>query len=140
MGEVIPVIMYDDRTGEIIQYGLQDTDVYTNNAWETFHAFVEEQMVAEQQDTHYIDISGTPTLTARPTLPDLVEGPTGTWTASNCPTGMQVEVWDTEINELLTTVTETSGSIEIVLADPGPYRLDSSIWPYLEKSIKVEVV
>lgn len=90
--------------------------------------------------THYIaDPAGTQTLAERPTFPDPVEAPAGTWTWAGCPAGTEVEVWDTELRSLIATVPETGGAIEVTLPDPGAYLLRVEAWPHITQITEVTI-
>lgn len=133
---MISAAIYETATGKIIRSGryLNEAEV-ADNVPDANHDWIEfEEFQRPRQ--YYVD-SGAVTL--RPTLPDLVEAPTGTWTLGSAPSGIQVEVWDREINQLITTVAESGGSVEITLPDPGPYSFRASHWPYLDFLQEVEV-
>lgn len=124
---------YKKLTGEIEQISSGPEGIVL------FEDTLDYGWVDGEWDNNYYITAG-PTITLRPTLPELENTSGNIWSKDTYPASTYAEVWDTELDLLLDTVYESSGIITIELPDSGVYLIKLfNSFPYKNTQQTIEV-
>lgn len=121
--------VYDPATGKIRRAGScveSDLPVIDAKAAESGHAAIERADPTHHDGNAYVDLTGEPTVTARPDMPATIDG----LTISGIPAGAVLTIEGVDY-------TVDDGEAELSFTLPGTYQVKLSLWPYLDKVFEV---
>lgn len=117
--------VYDLTTGEILRSGQcadGDLELQAGDG----QAVIERASQYQHDGNSYVDLTGEPTVTARPDMPATIDG----LTISGIPAGAVLTIEGVDY-------TVDDGEAELSFTLPGTYQVKLSLWPYLDKVFEV---
>jgi hypothetical protein len=130
-------IVYDTDTGQIIRTGTCELAAVP---FQIMFDPPNYNVIIGQALPDFDYINTEQVVTPRPNIVNLSETSEDVWFSNNNPVGASLEIWDNELNSVITEVYESSGEFEISLPDPGAYKLISKApFPYINITQIIEV-